>query len=260
MLPGWLSNETILLLAQGLIITIWLTTITSILAISIGVMVGILKLSNRKIDRSLATIFIEVHRNVPVLILIIFWAFAFPNLFPAELRRYLFFQNGILLWFEWFTSLSVPYYAIAAGLALTLNASAYIAELFRAGVGTIPRQHIDAYRTFGATMQVVLRQIIIPQGLIAVLPAITTRLIHHMKNTTLAALVSTPEFFHSIQAAITRSFRAVEFLMLAALIFLILSTAYSYILKRLERSLMRRYRPGVNDKGVNLNPKALLVE
>lgn len=260
MFPGWLSYETISLLAQGLILTILLTAITSILAISIGVMVGLFKLSNGNIRRSFATIYIEVHRNVPVLILIIFWAFAFPNLFPLELRRYLFFHNGVVLWLESLTGLSVPYYALAAGLALTLNTSAYIAELFRAGVGTIPRQHIDAYRTFGATMAIVLKEIIIPQGLIAVSPAITTRLIHHMKNTTLAALVSTPEFFHSIQAAITRSFRAVEFLMLAALIFIILSSTYSFLLKWLERSLISRYRPVVNDEAVNPNLTMMFIE
>jgi polar amino acid transport system permease protein len=233
-----------------------MTAITSILSLAIGVGVGIMRLSNGRIRSLLASIYIEVHRNVPALVLIIFWAFAFPNLFPLELRRNIFFQNEIIYGLELLTGISVPYYAFAAGLALTLNTSAYIAELFRAGVGTIPQQHVDAYRTFGATKRMVLKQIIIPQGLIAASPAITTRLIHHMKNTTLAALVSTPEFFHSIQAAITRSFQAVEFLTLAALVFLALSTAYSYLLKWFEKRLMTE----AHKEGANLHLQRLLVE
>ena len=260
MLPDWVSNETISLLAQGLILTIWMTAITSILSLAIGVGVGIMRLSNGRFRNSLAAIYIEVFRNVPALVLILFWAFAFPNLFPLDLRRSIFFQNEIIYRLELLTGISVPYYALAAGLALTLNTSAYIAELFRAGVGTIPQQYVDGYRTFGATKQVVLKQIIIPQGLLAASPAITTRLIHHMKNTTLAAVVSTPEFFHSIQSAITRSFRAVEFLTLAALVFLALSTAYSYLLKWLEKRLMNQYRPEIKEEGANLSLQGLLVE
>jgi len=222
---------------NGIMLTIGLTGVTSLLSILLGVWVGTLKLTQRPVLRQLAAIYIEIHRNIPALVLIIFWAFAFPNIFPPEIRRMLFFNNAIINQISGWTGLSIPYYTLAVGLALTLNTSAYLAELFRAGVGTIQQEHIDASRTLGAPKSVLFRRIIIPQGLRAAFPAISTRLIHNMKNTALAAFVATPEFFHSIQSSITRSFRAVELLMLAAVIYIGLSLTFSSLLRWIENRL-----------------------
>ena len=68
-------------------------------------------------------------------------------------------------------------------------------------------------------------------------PAISTRLIHHLKNTALAAFVATPEFFHSTQTAITRTFLALEFLLLAAIVYLLLAFSLSGLLRWVEGRL-----------------------
>lgn len=233
----WLTVEISTLLLKGLALTIWITGITSILSLLLGIGVGTLKLTQRPILHQLAVVYIEIHRNVPALVLIIFWAFAFPSILPLEIRQAAFFDNGIMNQISDWTGLSIPYYTLAAGLALTLNTSAYLAELFRAGVGTIQQEHLDAARTLGAPKATLLWRIIIPQGLRAAFPAISTRLIHNMKNTALASFVAIPEFFHGIQTAITRSFRAVEFLMLAAVFYLALSFIFSLFLGWIESRL-----------------------
>lgn len=243
MIFDWLTAETMRLLLGGLSLTIVLTLATSVLSLVVGVGMGMLKLSSRRFWRWLAVAHIDTHRNIPALVLIIFWAFAFPNLFPVETRRVLFFDNRFMNGLSAWTNLSVPYYTLAAIFALTLNTSAYLAELFRAGVGTIAQEHIDAARTLGASWRVVFLQILIPQGLRAAFPAISTRLIHAMKNSALAAFVSTPEFFHSTQIAITRSFRALEFLLLAAVVYLALSFLLAIFLRWVERVLAR---PGLS--------------
>jgi polar amino acid transport system permease protein len=236
----WLNTETIHLLLRGLTLTVVLTAITSLLALSIGVSVGMLRLSERRALRWLAAAHVDVHRNVPALVLVIFWAFALPNLFPAEVRRTIFFDNWLMEHLQGWSGLSVPYYALAAALALTLNTSAYLAELFRAGIGTIAKEHVDAARSLGAPQHVLIMQILVPQGMRAAYPAISTRLIHNMKNTALAAFVSTPEFFHSTQTAITRSFRAVEFLLLASGVYLTLSLLLASVLRWVEGRMDRR--------------------
>jgi polar amino acid transport system permease protein len=213
------------------------TTMTSM---SLGIITHIARLSGRRLGGSAAVVHIEIHRNVPALVLIIFWAFALPNLFAPEVRTALFFDNSWMDWLSERSGLSVPYYALAAALALTLNTSAYLAELFRAGVGTIPQEHVDAARSLGASPAVILWTILIPQGIRASFPAMSTRLIHNMKNTALAAFVAVPDFFHGVQTAITRSFRAVEFLLLAAVVYLLLSYGFSLILSAIERRLARQ--------------------
>lgn len=237
---NWLSIETIQLLLKGLALTVVLTVATSLLASGIGVPMGLLRLSERRALRWLATAHVDVNRNVPALVLVIFWAFALPNLFPAEMRRAIFFDNWLMAHLQVWSGLSIPYYTLAAALALSLNTSAYLAELFRAGVGTIAKEHLDAARSLGAPQHVLIMQILVPQGLRAAFPAISTRLIHNLKNTALAAFVSTPEFFHSAQTAITRSFRALEFLLLASIVYLTLSLLLASLLRRLERKLERR--------------------
>jgi len=233
----WLSPEIGRLLALGLLYTIALTAITSVSSLVFGIVVGSLRVSGRPILTRAAAVYVEIFRNIPALVLIIFFAFAVPNMFAVEQRQSLFFDNGLASVAENLSGLSLPYYALAAIIALTLNTSAYLAELFRAGVGTIPQQIVDAARSLGATRTAVYRQIFLPQGIRAAFPAIATRLIHNMKNTALASIVAVPEFFHATQTAITRTFFALQFLVLAALIYLLLSTLFAALLRQIEQRL-----------------------
>lgn len=224
---------------RGITLTIVLTLLTSVLSLLLGVLAGAFKLSEHRLMRWAASLHIEIHRGVPALVLLIFWAFAFPRVFPLPLRTRLFFDNYLIDGIRVLTGLAVPYYFLASVVALTLNTSAYLAEFFRAGVGTLPQEYLEAAQTLGANRREVLFRIVIPQGLRAAFPAISTRLIHNLKNTALAALVSTPEFFHSIQTAISQSFRAVELLLLATVVYLVLSGAFALLLRWIDSALNR---------------------
>jgi len=233
----WISPEIGRLLALGLLYTIALTVITSVSSFFVGILVGSMRVSGRPVLIWAAAVYVEIFRNIPALVLIIFFAFAVPNLFAMEYRQPLFFNNVLMNWAEGVSGLSLPYYGLAVITALTLNTSAYLAELFRTGMGTIPRQIVDAARSLGATRTAVYRQILLPQGIRAAFPAIATRLIHNMKNTALASVVAVPEFFHATQTAITRTFFALQFLLLAALIYLLLSASFAALLRQVERRL-----------------------
>ena len=235
----WLTPEIVDLLISGLAVTVALTVVTSITSFVVGVSVGALRLSaNRGLRRS-AAIFVEVFRNIPTLILIIFWAFAFPSLFPETVRADVFFDNQLVVWLQGVTGLSLPYYALAVCLALTLNTGAHIAEIFRAGVGTLPRDRVEAARLLGAGGLSLFATVLLPGGVRASFPAMTTRLIHNMKNTALAAFVAVPELFHGVQASVTRSFRAIELLTLAALGYLLLSALMAAMLQQVDYRLRR---------------------
>lgn len=235
----WLTPQTLRLLVGGLALTVGLTIITSAASIVVGIGVGTLRLSGSRPARAAAMAFVEVFRNIPALIQIIFWSFAFPSVFSPETRAVVFFDNAVMGWLEQITGLSLPYYALAACLGLTLNTGAHLAELFRAGVGTLPRERIESARLLGAGRSALLWRIVIPGGIRAAFPATTTRLIHNMKNTALASFVAVPEFFQTVQASVTRSFRAVEFLTLAAIVYLLLSALMATLLRRVDLRLHR---------------------
>jgi polar amino acid transport system permease protein len=241
---NWLTEDIIHLLGRGLALTVILTVATSFLSVVIGVGAGTMRMSRNRTLRLLATLHVDVHRNLPALVLLIFWAYAFPQLFSPELRRWLFFDNTFINWLIDLSGFHIPYYPLAAIFALSVNTSAYIAEQFRAGVGTIAREQMDAARSLGATQRVIFFKIMAPQGIRAAFPAMSTRLIHNMKNTSLAAIVSVPEFYHAIEGAINRSFRVFELLLLAGVIYLVLATLFASILHGIERYL--HWRPVKN--------------
>ena len=235
----WLTADTLALLARGVAVTVALTLITSVISVVVGVVIGTLRLTDNRPVRVGAGAFVEVFRNIPALIQIIFWAFAFPSVVPQAARQAIFFDNAVVDWLGTVTGLSLPYYAVAACLGLVLNTSAHLAELFRAGVGTLPNQHVDAARTLGARRRTVFRTILLPGGVRAAFPAITTRLIHNMKNTALVSFVAVPDLFHAVQGSITSSFRATEFLLAAAVLYLLLSAAMSLLLRQIDVRLHR---------------------
>ncbi|MEK7326284.1 MAG: amino acid ABC transporter permease [Chloroflexota bacterium] len=230
MLP-WLTPDIVALLLSGLAATIALTLLTSAAALALGVGVGWLKISASPVARGLGTVYVEVFRNVPALVGVIFWAYALPNAFGPETRRLLFFDNSLMSGLSQLTGLTIPYYALAAAFGLTLNASAYIAELFRAGVSTLAREHWEAARALGASPVRAFQHILLPHGLRAASPALITRLIHNMKNTALASFVAVPELFKAMQTSINRSFYAVELLLLASLMYWLLSVAFAWLLR-----------------------------
>ena len=100
-----------MLLAQGLLVTVALTVITSAAALIIGVLVGWLRLAASPLARGLGAIYVEIFRNVPALVGIIFWAYAFPNAFALNVRSDLFFNNWVVNGLGQVTGLGIPYYA-----------------------------------------------------------------------------------------------------------------------------------------------------
>lgn len=236
-LPDWLTPQVQEQLIDGLILTVGLTIVTSITSLLAGYWAAIWSDSNSRVKQRLAGIFIELFRNVPALILVIFFAFAVPNVFPIDLRRTIFFNNPVVDLLGDIIDVPIPYYAAAAALALTLNTGGHLAEVFRSGFAAVPRSRVDAARSLGASETAALRAVVAPIGIRIAFPAVSNRLIHNLKNTSLASFVAVPELFQVIQGSITRTFRATELLIFAAILYLVLSTVMTAGLALIERRL-----------------------
>ncbi|MDA3041020.1 MAG: ABC transporter permease subunit, partial [Actinomycetota bacterium] len=186
-----------------------------------------------------ATVFVEIFRNVPALILLIFFAFGLPNLLPADSRRTLLFANPVVDAVSSVTSLPVPYYAFAAILALSLNTGAHLAEILRSGMDAVPAERIEAARTFGASSRTACRTITVPDGVRIAFPGISNRLVHNLKNTALVSFLAVPDAYHQIQAVITETFEATELLLFAAGLYLALAALLELGLRRIKSALWR---------------------
>lgn len=233
----WLTPELRADVIDGLIITVGLTIVTSVTSLALGYWAALARSGNRPVQRRVGAVIVETFRNIPALILVLFFAFAVPNVVPLDPRRTLFFDNPVFDALGSITGVPIPYYLAAAALALTLNTGAHLAEVMRAGFNSVPVSRVDAARSLGTSQLTALKDVVAPIGIRIAFPAISNRLIHNLKNTSLASFVAVPEFFQVVQGEITRTFQATTLLLFAAGMYLALSTVMTLGLRLIERRL-----------------------
>jgi len=128
--------------------------------------------------------------------------------------------------------------AIAAAIVtLSLNAAAYISEIFRAGIQSIDRGQMEAARSLGMTHAQSMWNIILPQAFKRMIPPLGNEFIVLIKESSLAALIAAPELMYWGRAMQGQYFRVWEPYITAAVIYLVLTLSLSFLLSRLERRL-----------------------
>lgn len=205
------------LLLRGLVVTIELWAIAFAIGLTLGFAVSLARLSRRAWMNGPAIAFVEVFRNTPVLVQLIWFYYAFPIVLGQQLSPF-----------------------TAAALALVLNTSAYCAEIFRGGIVSIARGQWEGAKAIGMTRSVTMRRIILPQVMRRMLPAFTNRGIELAKVTSLASLLAVQEVMYEGRLLSSTYYRPLEILTVVALIYFVLIYPGSYLSYRLERRLAAR--------------------
>ncbi|WP_313683636.1 amino acid ABC transporter permease [Pantoea sp.] len=208
------QNFPVLLKGLGVTLELWL--LAGISGTVIGLLLGIARTSPQRWVTALTRSFVEVFRNTPVLIQLIWFYYAFPVLVGIQFSTF-----G------------------AAVLALTLYTAAYSAEIFRAGLQSIERGQWEGAKALGMSQAKALRRIILPQVFRRMLPALTNRMIELAKVTSLASILTVNELMYQGRLLSSTYYRPVEILTVVALLYFVLIWPGSYLASRLER----RYRP-----------------
>lgn len=126
---------------------------------------------------------------------------------------------------------------MAAIIALSLNAAAYIAEIFRAGIQSIDKGQMEAARSLGMTHVQAMRYVILPQSVKRMIPPLGNEFVVLIKESSLAAIIAAPELMYWGRAMAGQYYRVWEPYLVAALIYLVLTLSLSFLLNRLERRL-----------------------
>lgn len=201
-----------------------LTGVISALSVGGGALVGLLvvqcQLSAHRALRALGAAFVIVFRNLPLVPLLLFLTFGLPGFWKA-------------LWNVPFPR-GLEFQLLILGLAL--NAGAYIAEILRAGVAAVPPEQIDAARTLGLSRGRIMRRVVYPQAVRIVAPALASRVVHTVKNSTLALVVPLPLELLDVVGQAGRiageTFAWAEPLIFAAGAYLLLSLGLDWLLNR----------------------------
>ena len=199
------------LLLVGLGNTIELAAFCLVLGLFFGLFVGLARYSTARVVNWPATIFVEVFRNTPVLVQIMWFYFAFPIVSPFDVDAF-----------------------TAAALGLTLNTVAFSSEIYRAGIQSIARGQWEAGRALGMTYGQQVRRVILPQAVRRMVPAFTNRAVELVKMTSLASVIAYGELMHQAKTISTIAFNPIEMYTAVALIFFVLIVPLSLLAQRLE--------------------------
>jgi polar amino acid transport system permease protein len=199
-------------LAMGLWATFKLFIICSTLGLGGGLFMGMLRYSKTRWISYPAMLYVEVFRNTPVLVQIIWFFFALPVVTGIEVSP-----------------------MMAAVLGITLNTIAFSAEVFRGGIQSIEREQWEAGKAIGMSYAQSMRRVILPQALKRMLPPLTSRGIEVFKMSTLASVVAYPETLQQAKLIASYEYNPIEAYTVVALLFFIVLLPLVQLTYMLER-------------------------
>ncbi|MDZ7759728.1 MAG: amino acid ABC transporter permease [Desulfovermiculus sp.] len=211
-----------LTLISGLVLTIKISLVSSGIALVLGIIFGLGRLTEFAPMRWLSTAYVEFFRNTPLLIQLFFWYFAFPMGLPQAAREYIFGLN---------------YEFWCATVGLSMYTGSFMAEVIRAGLQSIPRGLLESAYSGGLSYLQVLRTIILPLAFRNIIPPLGSEFLNNMKNSSLAMVVGVAELTWSSQQVESLTFRGFEATTGATVLYLALSLIISAILNLINVKL-----------------------
>ncbi|MFN6572227.1 ABC transporter permease subunit [Dendronalium sp. ChiSLP03b] len=226
----------------GLINSLRIAVTGIFFATVVGVSAGIARLSDNWLVRNIALVYVEIFRNIPLLLQLLFWYFAVFLGFPkAENKISWGFiglsQNGLEL--PWFT-LSPEFAALLLGLIFYTGA--FIAEIVRGGIQSVAKGQWEAARSLGLKPGLVMRLVIFPQALRVIIPPLTSQYLNLTKNSSLAIAIGYPDIYFVASTTFNQTGKAVEVILLLMLTYLTLSLTISVVMNLFNRTVQIQER------------------
>jgi polar amino acid transport system permease protein len=200
----------------GVPLTLVISASSIFFACILAVLGALGRLSSNAFVYGVASFYVSLVRGTPLIVQILFIYLALPQIWPGFA--------------------GVP--TIVLGIfALAFNYGAYMTEIFRAGIQAIPRGQIDAAQALGMTDRLTMRRVVLPQAIRIVTPAIGNEFIAMIKDSALVSLMGVQELLWRAQRVGQSHFRTLETLLLAALVYWVLTLAFSLLQDRLEKRM-----------------------
>ncbi|AAM85243.1 glutamine ABC transporter permease GlnP [Yersinia pestis] len=202
------------LLLEGAKLTLWISVLGLLGGLIIGVIAGLARAYGGWLSSHIALVFIELIRGTPIVVQVMFIYFALPMMIPLRIDPF-----------------------SAAVVTIIINSGAYIAEITRGAVLSIHSGFREAGLALGLSQRGTLLYVIAPLALRRMLPPLGNQWIVSIKDTSLFIVIGVAELTRQGQEIIAGNFRAMEIWSAVAVIYLIITLALSFVLRRLERKL-----------------------
>lgn len=204
--------EILKFIPDGIWVTFKVTIGAIALAIAVGLITALGRISENKLINGVASLYVEVIRGIPLLV----------QLF------YIYYALGRLV--------NVPA-ILSAIIAMGVCYGAYIGEIFRAGIQSVPKGQTEAARSLGLTRGLALRYVILPQAVKNVLPAIGNEFVALLKDSSLVSILAVADLLRRGREFASESFTYFETYTMIALVYLILTLFFSKLISKMEERL-----------------------
>ena len=212
-----------MMLVNGLRSTLFMTTFATLIGLVVGIIVSVIRVAHEggvhiPILNKLAEYYITVFRGTPIVVQLLIWYF---TIFASA------------------RDLDKTYVAI---LAFGLNSGAYVAEIFRGGIGAIDRGQMEAARSLGLSYGASMRFVILPQAIKNVIPMLFNEFIVLLKETSVAGYIGIDDLTRAGNGIQNITVEYSQPLLMVALIYLVIVVFLSSLVRRLEKYLSRSRR------------------
>ena len=239
--------------AAGLLNTLRVALLGIVLTTVWGVLLGVGRFSRNALMRGMCRVYVEFFRNVPLLLQLLMWYLIFTEVLPDALQPWqwghFFLSKGgvnfpVPVWGTWPVSLNVPFqgeFAVEGGgaltpefmallLGLTAYTAAFVAEVVRAGIQSVPTGQREAANALALSRWQEMRLVILPQALRVIIPSMTNQYLNLTKNSSLAVAIGYPDLVSIANTALNQTGRAVECIALIMLVYLVISLFTSIVM------------------------------
>ncbi len=230
--------------ARGVGVTIYVTIVAYAGALVLGLLVGLARVSKNRLVYEVATFYVEIIRGVPMLVLLLYIAFV---LAPALVYA----VNWLGAQLSGLGALAQPLanfrvrdfdYAARAIIALIIGYSAFLSEIFRAGIESIERGQVEAAQSLGMSRWQVLRLVVLPQAIRRVLPPLGNDFIAMLKDSSLVSVLGVPDITQMGKVYAASTFLYFETYNIVAFLYLSMTIILSLLVRWLERKMPQNER------------------
>ncbi|HEY88642.1 MAG TPA: amino acid ABC transporter permease [Thermoflexia bacterium] len=220
---------------QGIWTTIYVSLIAYFLATLMGLLVGLLRVSRWRVLRESSSFYVEIVRGVPMLVILYYIAFVgAPTLISA-----LNWLGTPLISRGWMELLSVRQidFTVRGILALTIGYSAFISEIFRAGIESVAKGQREAALSIGMTEWQAMRYVVLPQAIRNVLPPLGNEFVAMIKSSSLVSILGVQDITQLGKVYSASTFKFFETYNVVAFLYLVMTIGLSLLVSALERHL-----------------------
>ena len=198
------------MLLHGVAMTLKIAIGSWLLAMSIAVVLLVVRLSANPVAERAVAAYVSYHRNVPTLVQLMLWYFGISSLLP----------DGVQAWLSEHSA-----EALFSIIALGLCQAAYFSEDLRSGLRAIPSGQTEAARALGHGFVGTMRHVLMPQAVRNALPALINHSVSLFKNSSLAMAIGVAELTHAVKEVENQSFQTFETYLIATIAYLVCSLA-----------------------------------